>query len=211
MAEVAPYDIEGILPKTGYLYFFFEADEQPWGFDPNDHGNWRAMHYDGKEPLYRTLAPSKLADEHRFLPRSVEFSNEITLPPWESIYIENLRLTDKETDLYLDLMEEVAELYGGDELVHKLLGYPDSIQGDMQLECQLVSNGLYCGDSTGYNDPRRRALEGDALNWRLLLQIDSEEDAGMIWGDVGRIYFWIQEDKLQAHDFSNVWLILQCY
>ncbi len=29
----------------------------------------------------------------------------------------------------------------------------------MELECQLVANGLYCGDSSGYEDPGRMSLE----------------------------------------------------
>jgi hypothetical protein len=39
---------------------------------------------------------------------------------------------------------------------HHLGGYPDPIQGeDMELDCQLASNGLYCGDESGYNDVGR--------------------------------------------------------
>ncbi len=32
----------------------------------------------------------------------------------------------------------------------------------------------------------------------------------MMWGDVGRIYFWITEDALAAADWQDCWLILQC-
>lgn len=35
-------------------------------------------------------------------------------------------------------------------MTHRIGGDPDVIQGDMYLECQLVTNGLYCDDSTGY-------------------------------------------------------------
>jgi hypothetical protein len=34
---------------------------------------------------------------------------------------------------------------------HRILGHSTNIQGDMQLEAQLVTNGLYCGDPSGYN------------------------------------------------------------
>ncbi|MCR8632194.1 YwqG family protein [Paenibacillus radicis (ex Xue et al. 2023)] len=36
-------------------------------------------------------------------------------------------------------------------------------------------------------------LEKGVSDWKLLLQIDSEEEIGMMWGDAGRIYFWIRE------------------
>lgn len=95
-------------------------------------------------------------------------------------------------------------------MIHKLLGHPDQIQGDMQLECQLVSNGLYCGDSTGYQDPKRKILEKSVKDWRLLFQVDSDESCGMMWGDVGRLYFWIKKDDLKNKDFEKAWMILQC-
>jgi uncharacterized protein YwqG len=81
----------------------------------------------------------------------------------------------------------------------------------MQLECQLVAHGLYCGDASGYEDPRAQALEPGATDWRLLLQIDSEEDAGMMWGDSGRIYYWMTRDALAGRRWDEAHMILQCY
>jgi hypothetical protein len=42
----------------------------------------------------------------------------------------------------------------------------------MQLECQLASNGIYCGDPDGYKNPRVAELKSGAADWILLLQID---------------------------------------
>jgi len=36
-------------------------------------------------------------------------------------------------------------------------------------------------------------------DWQLLMQLDSEDEAGMMWGDVGKLYFTILE-----HDLSTV-------
>lgn len=80
----------------------------------------------------------------------------------------------------------------------------------MQLECQLVSHGLYCGDSSGYQDPRAAELEPGAVEWRLLLQIDSEDDAGMMWGDVGRIYYWMHRQDLANRNWEKARLCFQC-
>ena len=85
------------------------------------------------------------------------------------------------------------------------------IQSEMELECQLVSNGLYCGDPSGYNDPKAKELEKGAKDWILLLQIDSEDEkTGMMWGDVGRLYFWIKREDLKNKNFNKSWMILQC-
>lgn len=32
----------------------------------------------------------------------------------------------------------------------------------------------------------------------------------MMWGDLGRLYFWIRDDDLAARRFEKAWLILQC-
>jgi uncharacterized protein YwqG len=87
------------------------------------------------------------------------------------------------------------------------------------LECELVANGLY-DEVDDYDDPRVKALEPSAKNWRLLLQIDSdeeykdgeeEEEREMMWGDCGLLYFWIRLEDLQNKNFEKTWLIEQCY
>ena len=65
-------------------------------------------------------------------------------------------------------------------------------------------------DSSGYDDPRAKTLEAGAKDWRLLLQMDSDDDLDVMWGDAGILYFWIQADEARRGDFSNAWMILQC-
>jgi uncharacterized protein YwqG len=96
-----------------------------------------------------------------------------------------------------------------DSTINKILGHPDQIQNDMQSECPLVTNSIY-GDAANRH-PRRKELQKEAKEWRLLLQIDFDDDAGMMWGDVGRIYFWIKADDLANKRFDKVWVMLQCY
>ena len=210
LQDVAPYDPDGRLPKSGMLYFFYETKEQKWGFDPKDRGHWKVIHYDGDVAgLRRSTPPSTLPEESRLRACKVTFANEITVPSFDSEAIKRLKLTEKEWDQYVKLPGAGC---GEGQTIHRLLGHPQQIQGDMQLECQCAFHGLYMGDGSGYNDPRRPELEKGAADWRLLLQIDSDEDnLGVMWGDVGRVYFWIRNEDLKKRDFSNVWLVLQCY
>ena len=53
-------------------------------------------------------------------------------------------------------------------------------------------------------------MEAGAKDWRLLLQMDSDDDLDVMWGDAGILYFWIQADEARRGDFSNAWMILQC-
>ena len=44
----------------------------------------------------------------------------------------------------------------------------------------------------------------------LLLQLDTDDDTGWMWGDMGMIYFWIAPQELDARNFDDVRLILEC-
>jgi hypothetical protein len=33
---------------------------------------------------------------------------------------------------------------------------------------------------------------------------------GVMWGDAGKIFFWIHKDDLSNRRFNNSWLFLQC-
>ena len=61
---------------------------------------------------------------------------------------------------------------------------------------------------------RLRAAEevADAAKarWKLLLQVDSDDASGMMWGDAGMLYHWIRDD-LAARRFDRTWCVMQCY
>ncbi len=210
LEEIKNYDKDNVLPNTGMLYFFYDNSEQNWGYDPADKETFKIIHYDSElSVLKRIEFPDSLDKDCRFNPCSVEFKNYFTLPEYDSYAIEALGLTNEEADLYIELLENSYD--DDDDVIHSLLGYPVQIQGDMMLECQLVSNGLYCGDEVGYDDPKAEELKDGSRNWRLLLQIDTDDNADMMWGDSGMIYFWIEEENLKKKQFDKSWCILQCY
>jgi uncharacterized protein YwqG len=49
-----------------------------------------------------------------------------------------------------------------------------------------------------------------AESWQLVLQIDSDYDAGMQWGDAGRLYVCIRKSDLAERRFDRCWTLLQC-
>lgn len=205
LADVAPYDAEGVVPRDGLLSFFYAAVTQDaWGFDPADRGSAVVIHTPAHAWLERRQRPEDLSEDGVFHAIGLRFRREMTYAPWESFDVESLGMSREELFAYADLLDSA------ETTVHRLLGHPDPVQGDMQIECQLATNGLYCGDATGYDDPRARTLRGGASEWRLLLQIDSDDQASMMWGDVGRIYYWIKQSDLLSRDWNLSWLILQC-
>lgn len=202
LSETSTFGKENLLPKTGILYFFYSAEQEVWGFDHKDKNKFKVIYWNGDiSNLKRTEFPIDLPEYSRFKPCSVAIKSEVSLPSYGHEVYEDF--ADGEDDKFWEGVYNDGNL-------NKLLGYSDNIQDEMELECELVTNGLYCGDPSGYNDPRAKALEPNAKNWRLLLQIDSNEENEMMWGDCGRLYFWIKKDDLLNKQFDKSWFSLQC-
>jgi uncharacterized protein YwqG len=196
------------LPASGVLYFFYNQEQQTWGFDPKDKGSWQVA-YSARpsQECVERPAPAGLSSDYVYPEKYLMFAALETLPDWQDARIDALKLNDTQADEYIDMCSAVFQ----GEPAHHLFGYPNPVQGnDMELECQLVSNGLYCGDASGYHDPRAKQLENGRSDWLLLLQLDSDDAAGMMWGDCGMLYFWIRQSDLAAARFDNSWMILQC-
>lgn len=200
--ETATYDKENLLPKSGMLYFFYSADQEAWGLDYADKNKFSVLYWDGSiTELMRTEYPEDLPVYSRYKPCSLNFESTISLPSYEHQVYNDLTAAEENT-----FWEHVYN----DENINKLLGYADPLQNDMELECELVTHGIYCGDSSGFTNPRAKTLQPNAKNWRLLLQVDSNDENGMMWGDVGRLYFWIKKDDLLNKNFDKSWFSVQC-
>ncbi|HKP88908.1 MAG TPA: YwqG family protein [Thermoleophilaceae bacterium] len=203
-----------LLPAGGQLAFFYDAEpeRQPWGFDPADRGSGRVIHVPAGAAVERHEAPARLPRENLYEPGDLVPRVELTLPWPDAPAAPDLPLSTELRDAYLDLLEALSSSYGDEDAPrHRLLGHPDQLQGPMQTECQLVSNGLYTGDSSGWEDPRAPELLEAAPEWRLLLQLDSEiAPSEVMWGDDGRVYFWARERDLRAGVFDAGWTVLQC-
>jgi uncharacterized protein YwqG len=197
------------LPKRGHLWFFYAADQRNWGFDPKDRGS-SVVHYEADAALERRALPRELPEAGRFRPCALAMSSYVDIPSMEDERNPLMGLDDDDTlESYMEVQGQLASPNG--DVAHKLLGHAQTIQGAMELECALTTNGIYTGDSRGYKDRRAAKLAKSQYDWRLLLQIDSDEDAAMMWGDSGRIYYWIREQDLLERRFDKTWLVLQCY
>jgi uncharacterized protein YwqG len=215
LRDVAPHDTAGQFPRAGLLSFFYDLNEQPWGFDPKDLGGHRIFFVPEGATLERR--PAAVTD----FPLT-----EAPLGFWPAQSLPNLgsRIGDRlakeieaksgrdvDYDAYNNLSRAVFRANVPVEgPCHRVGGHSENIQGDMQLEAELVTNGLYCGNETGYNDPRAKALEATCEQWTLLLQLDSDDNAGFMWGDMGMLYYWIRSADLARRDFSKSWMALQC-
>jgi len=206
LAEIAATGAIDWLPDRGALLFFYDVEEQPWGFDPKDRGGAAVrLVEDLSAPVATTAAPPAEGGEP--VPTSVSLRRIDSLPSQMRGEVDELRFSEAESALYDDL---VTRTFGG-RPKHQLGGFPFPIQDDsMELECQLVTHDLCLGDPTGYQDPRVAELAPGAKDWRLLLQLDTDDDLGWMWGDVGTIYFWVRESMARNGRLDDGWTVLQC-
>jgi hypothetical protein len=185
LAEAAPWDVEGLLPKEGLLSVFVNWEEGYF-----DESPYLLVHIfpPAGPPLRRLGFPDDLPAAGRFHEVALEAWPEWTIPspedsgeePWfESPH---LHLWRSEID------RQVFEIQGNPTRMastHRLLGHPQLIQSP-----------------------------GVAAGTRLFLQVDSDDPwpnstaskTGMRWGGgYGRLYAMLNEADLLAGRWGEIW------
>jgi uncharacterized protein YwqG len=211
LSYVSGRGLDAAWPPGGLLSFFYDTENEPFGFDPTVRCCVVRLSAPGER-----LVRAPVRDMDRLRSCAIKFQPEVLLPPIDSSDVAAIVPVEKmvpgaDGERYVYLLKKLSRLGLSTDEIHRLGGYPDPVQGDMQLECQLVSNGIYCGDSTGYADPRRKELESGATDWILLLQVDTDDAVELSWADGGRLYFWIRRQDLANRCFDSVRAILQSH
>lgn len=167
LAEVRAALPESPLPADGRLLFFYEQEATEFHV-PHDDGRGRVLLAADDDGLEPAAAPDGL--ELRLPERALGLVREWTLPDPFSAQVERLRFDEPRRQAYFDLYDALAlrqaavEAGGltGEVPQHRLLGYPAFVQDEPD----------------------------GADEWRLLLQLDSDPELDMMWGDAGRLYFF---------------------
>lgn len=196
------------LPESGLLSFFaLIADRNGYGSFFERRGQWRVVHTPAGTPVVPRKLPKKLEDEARLRPQPVAMTVDWTPAECDAMEVMELPLGSKgyPLDRYDRLVGEQDE----PETIHRFLGQPDRIQDDPVNDLDF----LYDLDVVKVRKRREmiRAGEGDPHEWRLLLQVDSDEEGlGTMIGDVGRMYWLIRDDHLVAGRLDEVLVVTQC-
>ncbi len=219
LAEISRYDTDGLLPKTGILSFFYELETMKWGFDPKDRGCARVYYFEDAGALSPAKFPDDLTEnelgESLHLPEiGITARSEKSYQHYGDFIVQREKMV-QEWEAF-EAAEKSLGIYSEeDPECSKLLGWANIIQGNMTRECELVARrGYYLGDGWEGVTPRDRQETEQWANrdWLLLFQLGTveTEDFELMFGDCGRIYFYIHRDDLAARNFDNIWLILQC-
>lgn len=213
LSEISQYDTENLLPRSGTLAFFYELGSQRWGLDIKDKGCAKVFWFHEWEDLSPAEFPEDLAEDFRLPAINITAKPEKSYPRYEDFYLNRTGYSDMMDDF------EAAEKNLGivyPENCSKLLGWADDIQGNMTSECEFIARG-YSSDGVSNSDKfpkeEHKKIEDSTDDWTLLFQLDTVEQEGfeLMFGDGGRIYFYIRKEDLRAKRFDRVWLVLQCY
>ena len=210
-AQLAPLDPEGLLPKEGVLSFFYELESQRWGYDPKDAGCARVFWFEG--PLAPAEFPAELEEDFRLPEMAAQLSGGTDAPDFQDACPAlEYPWTANDYRIFDQARRELGMDYPANR--SQLLGWSDIIQNNMTLQCELISRGYYLGGSWEKIPlEERSALRTPSVrDWQLLFQLDTVEngDFELMFGDCGRIYFYIRREDLAQRRFDRVWLIQQC-
>ncbi len=217
LEEVLPHDELGLLPRTGWLCFFHETADR-FGDTLADAEGWAVIHIDGQPSRFaRRGLPEGIEDYQHYNECGLTILRRETLPdplsPAGRSLAKQIGATDK---AYSALRSALAEEGQSSREswepagVHRLLGWPDQIQeGDLRRDCHFVTNGLPYEVRGGRSAAALAEIERASADWELLLQLDSDDQVGFEFVDVGRVYFLIRRQDLAAARFDRVWHLVQ--
>ena len=201
LEEIADFDVENLLPKTGLLSFFFF----PWDFgyaenDASMRDSWQVFHFES-ENWVRLAVREELSSENA---QSV-FPCVLTLKAeWTTKPPADFQFTIEE----LDQLHEV--FYAAFELPrprHRLLGWPDEVQGPVAEQCAEFSGDIDLSDPNWDEAQANCKIE----EWRLLFQMDADwKETGCEWGDDGTNFYMIRQTNLKSENFDDVWFLSEC-
>ena len=191
-SDFRSFDTMGLLPDAGLLSFFVADTDDPDFYDDRSADRWRVVYTDGDAQLVRRTCPDDLPGSGDYIPAAVNILPALSLPHWESKLVSSLKLNEADFESYIEAHLDYNEAIVKAKHCHKVLGWPDTLQADVASGC-----------------PKSRGKRAGS-EWRLLLQLDSDELLGTQWGDMGRAYFMIREADAHARRYDRAVFVIQC-
>ncbi|MEH2543685.1 uncharacterized protein YwqG [Bradyrhizobium sp. AZCC 2262] len=205
------------FPSAGRLMLFCDPFDWPWGKE-DDQARARAVFTaQPVERLQRRRSPEEfdrpearevMPRGYVFKPRMLRPTAWLLPPPLQSRELGRLRAEEPGAwspngpafsayhQFWDDLYARHPDVFGEQgEMIHQVGGTAFSIQKPVEVECARLT-----GDAPAI-----------AADWQLILQIDSDIEVGMEWGDLGRLYLSARKQDLIARRFDRCWMIMQCY
>ncbi|WP_308312470.1 YwqG family protein [Streptomyces sp. ISL-11] len=196
------------LPADGTLAFFYFDGQVDDGEalvlpdDPESRAGARVLYLPAGAPTTERAAPPEL-EPYPMVPLTAGVV--ATAPdPYHPLIEETFAHTgDADHPVYGDAFLEALWEAAGEGADHRIGGHADAVQNPVEAE---VAHAVL-GKGTSWDDPR---LAEETRGWTLLAQFDSDDGAGMMWGDCGTLYWLIRPEDLAERRFDKAMFIWQC-
>lgn len=192
MSLVSKYDESGLLPKTGYLYFFIDFN-YPGGYEVGDNGYGKVLYYDvDKSDLTRKkneYIEAGYEEDCLAISRVLKFSKIGDYPTEPQFVDEEIYMPNdvfEELDYRLNCGKNPNYLKWNSRRENetaKLLGYEEYLQYSEIKTCEEIYEKLY-GETGG--------------EWLVLLQYRN-------------YFYYIKKEDLINRRFDRVWVMNPCF
>ncbi len=210
-ADLPVAELGALWPADGLLHFFSHLEGGALAGGHSAEKTPFVVYTESTDGLRPAQLPAGAQETglilHQF---GLELELVPTLPDVLAPETFPLEFNATEDDAYFRIREELLEsvLRGAPD--HQAGGHSCliDIQCDIRVEFEL--------SSTSNANPRTEdawnAAAGRAEDWRLLLQVDTDDDLGVMWGNlgVGMAYFGIRADDLRQRRFHRAQVMMQC-
>ncbi|URN02086.1 YwqG family protein [Actinomadura madurae] len=190
-------DIPG-LPSCRAAFYYASETPRPWGDEAAQRDGWRVFTGD----LHAADPPP---GSHPYPQTTLGAAPFLSLPSPQEPAVQRLEA------VYSGVAAVYAQLHAAwtrhtcpdDVPAHQLGGWPVLVQRPLGPDCLYASTGrpLDSVKPPSLSPDEQRAVE----EWRLLLQLDSDDRLGWYWGDPGRVYFCTRQNT----PLEQSWLTLQ--
>lgn len=205
----AAHRAELALPTDGILTFFYDVEEQPWGYDPS-HGAGFALLYAPEAALSIEVEVPEGAIP--FDPEPLSATRALSLPwPTDRSLAAWAGERGQWERAYAAFAERFVLAQGGGipALRQQVGGHPQWLQIDGRITAELASSGVHAGgDPRTWRSADLRRAEAEAEGWTLLWQLKPEDDR-FTWVDLGTLYVLIRGEDLRARRFDRAWVVFQ--
>lgn len=202
-----------VLPTDGVLTFFYDVEEQPWGYDPSHASGWALSYAPDSARAIDVETP------HGAIPFDVEPlapSSAQTLPWPGDLALRAFGTTPERAPWareYKAFVESFtfqhAPLLAIGPGRQQIGGHAQWLDGDGRLTAELASSGIQAGSDRGRlssNDLQR--AEVGAADWQLLWQLEPRDDR-FTWVEMGTLYVLLRKRDLAARRFDRAWVVFQ--
>lgn len=194
-------------PTSGSFAFFYGDSAIPRN-TTSDRGHCRVVYVPEEASLSLADYPAALDEKLRYPKLHATFHLEWALPlePLDEASSPLFRWNPEYRDLLGALMSWSTP---PNQRPHRCAGYPQQIQGPMELECQLIAERTDWAEYRSFETDQKTQIRERGKDWQLLIQFASDERLKWMWNDVGLVYFWARRQDIAGLNFDEALAILQ--